>query len=97
MEIIKECLDNEEQKLLLAYIEDMQEIDEFEVLGFLDYLKHVAWKNDPHVFVSVAENEADYSNAERNIICNVDQNICEGIKIVYQNNLEGYSPASTNA
>lgn len=91
LEIIKECLDNEEQKLLLAYIEDMQEIDEFEVLGFIDYLKHTAWKNDPHVFVSVAENEADYSDEKRSIVCNVDQNICEGIKIVYQNKVYDYS------
>ena len=91
LEIIKECLNSEEQKLLLSYIENMQDIDEFEVLGFMDYLKHMAWKNDPHVFVSVAENEADYSNADRNIVCNVDQNICEGIKIVYQNKVYDYS------
>ena len=91
LEIIKDCLDNEEQKLLLEYIEDMEEIDEFDVLGFVDYLKHVAWKNDPHVFVSVAENEADYSDDSRNVVCNVDQNICEGIKIVYQNKVYDYS------
>ena len=91
LQIIKECLDNEEQKLLLKYIENMEEIDEFEVLGFLDFLKHMAWKNDPHVFVSVAENEADYTNEDRNIVCLVDQNICEGLKIVYQSKVYDYS------
>lgn len=91
LQIIKECLDNKEQKLLFQYIENMEDIEEFDVLGFTDFLKHTAWKNDPHVFVSVAENETDYSNADRNIVCLVDQNICEGLKIVYQNKVYDYS------
>ena len=91
LQIIKESLDNDEQKLLLEYIEDMEDIEEFDVLGFIDYLKHVAWENDPHVFVSVAENEEDYSDEDRKIVCLVDQNICEGLKIVYQNKVYDYS------
>jgi predicted AlkP superfamily phosphohydrolase/phosphomutase len=91
LQIIKDSLDIEEQKLLLQYIESMEDIDEFEVLGFIDYLKHTAWKNDPHVFVSVAENEDDYTNEDRKIVCLVDQNICEGLKIVYQNKVYDYS------
>ncbi len=91
LQIIKECLDGEEQKLLLEHIEDMEDIDEFDVLGFVDYLKHIAWQNDPHVFVSVAENEEDFSDEERKIVCLVDQNICEGLKIVYQNKVYDYS------
>ena len=91
LQIIKDSLDEKEQKLLLEYIETLEDIDEFEVLGFTDFLKHTAWKNDPHVFVSVAENEEDYSNKERNIVCLVDQNICEGLKIVYQNKVYDYS------
>ena len=91
LQIIKDSLDDKEQKLLLEYIETLEDIDEFEVLGFTDFLKHTAWKNDPHVFVSVAENEEDYSNEDRNIVCLVDQNICEGLKIVYQNKVYDYS------
>ena len=91
LQIIKESLDNEEQKLFFQYIENMEDIDEIDVLGFTDFLKHIAWKNDPHVFVSVAENEEDYSDEDRNIICLVDQNICEGLKIVYQNKVYDYS------
>ena len=89
--IIVESLDEEEQKLLSEYTQNMEDIEEFDVLGFTDFLKHIAWKNDPHVFVSVAENEADYSNPDRNIVCLVDQNICEGLKIVYQNKVYDYS------
>lgn len=91
LQIIKDSLDDKEQKLLLEYIETLEDIDEFEVLGFTDFLKHTAWKNDPHVFVSVAENEEDFSNEDRNIVCLVDQNICEGLKIVYQNKVYDYS------
>ena len=77
-------------KTLLGEIFD-EEDDDFDVLGFTDFLKHTAGKNDPHVFVSVAENEEDYSNEERKIVCLVDQNICEGLKIVYQNKVYDYS------
>lgn len=91
LQIVKDSLEGEEQKLLLEYIENMEDIDEFEILGFTDFLKHTAWKNDPHVFVSVAENEEDYTNEDRNIVCLVDQNICEGLKIVYQNKVYDYS------
>ena len=89
--IIVESLDEEEQKLLSEYTQNMDDIEEFDVLRFTDFLKHIAWRNDPHVFVSVAENEADYSNPDRNIVCLVDQNICEGLKIVYQNKVYDYS------
>lgn len=91
LQIIKESLDDEEMKLLCKYIENLEEDDDFDVLGFTDFLKHTAGKNDPHVFVSVAENEEDYSNEERKIVCLVDQNICEGLKIVYQNKVYDYS------
>ena len=91
LQIIKESLNEKEQELLFKYLGTLEDIDEFEVLGFTDFLKHTAWKNDPHVFVSVAENEEDYSNEDRNIVCLVDQNICEGLKIVYQNKVYDYS------
>ena len=89
--VLKETLDAKEKELLLKYIESMEEFDEFDVLSFIDYIKRIERDNTPKVFVSVAENEKDYSNSERNVVCSVDSNICEGLKIVYQNKVYDYS------
>ena len=91
LQVLKECLEPKEQKLLLEYLEGMNEAEEFEILSFLDFLKKVKSDNDPHLFVNVGENEEDYSNEERKIVCSIDMNICEGLKIVYQNKIYDYS------
>lgn len=91
LSVLKECLDNQEAALLLEYVGNMQEMEEFDILAFLDYIKKVKNDNDPFVYVSVGENENDYSDEERKIICSVDDNICEGIKIIYQNKIYDYS------
>lgn len=91
LKILNEALNTKEKELLYDYVKDMIEIEEFDILGFIDYIKHIEWQNAPQVFVSVAENEKDYSNKRRNIVCNVDSNICEGLKIVYQNKVYDYS------
>ena len=64
---------------------------QFDTIQFVDYVKSIRTKEDPHVYVSVGENEQDYSEEEKNIICSVDSNICEGIKIIFQNKVYDYS------
>lgn len=91
LQILRECLSGAEQKLLLEYVTEMQEMEEFDILQFLDYVKKVRTDNDPHVFVNVGINEEDYSDSVRNIVCSIDTNICEGLKIVYQNKIYDYS------
>jgi hypothetical protein len=89
--ILYEVLNDTEKGILYEYVRDMAEIEDFDILGFIDYVRNIERINTPKVFVSVAENEKDYSNAERKIVCNVDGNICEGLKIVYQNKVYDYS------
>ena len=91
LSILRETLTGDELRILSEYVEEMEEVSEFEVLGFLDYVKAIRRRHDPHVFVSVAENETDYTNPARNIICSVDPNVCEGVKIIYQNKVYDYS------
>ncbi|MCI5620136.1 MAG: hypothetical protein MR355_01005 [Lachnospiraceae bacterium] len=91
LQVLQDCLEPKEQKLLLEYIDDMTELDEFNVLSFLDYVRKVGRDNDPHLFVYVGVNEKDYSNPEKGIVCDVDTNICEGLKIIYQNKVYDYS------
>jgi hypothetical protein len=63
----------------------------FDSISFLDFVKTIRSAEDPNVYVSVAENEKDYTEEEKNIICSVDNNICEGIKIIFQNKVYDYS------
>lgn len=91
MQILRECLEPKEQKFLFGYIEEMEELEEFDILAFVDHLKKLKLENDPHIFVNVGVNEEDYTDPERNIICSIDDNICEGLKIVYQNKIYDYS------
>ena len=69
----------------------MEVDEEFDSMKFYDYVKDIRLIEDPHVYVSVAENEQDYTEEEKNIICSVDSNICEGIKIIFQNKIYDYS------
>lgn len=89
--VLKDSLMGRQNELLMEYIGSIGDTEEFEVLSFLDYVKKVRVDNDPHVYVSVGINEADYSDAARNICCSVDDNICEGVKIIYQNKIYDYS------
>jgi hypothetical protein len=71
---------------------DSLEVDEtFDSMKFYDYVKDIRKIEDPHVYVSVGENELDYTEEEKKIICSVDSNICEGIKIIFQNKIYDYS------
>ena len=91
LNVLGEALDDKEREVLLEYLDTIEDIFEFDVLQFIDYVKNIQRIHTPKVFVSVAENEKDFTNAERNIECKVDGNICEGVKIVYQNKVYDYS------
>lgn len=91
LQILNECFNASERQMLNEHLEMIDEFEEFDILKFIDYVKFVSTNNAPHLHVSVAENEEDYSDADRNIICKVDSNICEGLKIIYQNKIYDYS------
>jgi hypothetical protein len=69
----------------------LDEESQFDSLQFIDYVKTIRTIEDPHVYVSVGENELDYTEEDKKIICSVDSNICEGIKIIFQNKVYDYS------
>ena len=91
LQILDEVLDDTEKEIFKEYANEIDDIEEIDILGFIDYVRNIERINTPKVFVSVAENEKDYTNEERNIFCTEDSNICEGIKIVYQNKVYDYS------
>ncbi len=91
LQVLKECLSADEKLFLTEFLEKTGGEEEFEILSFLEFLRIVKRRNDPHLFVSVGENEEDYTDEQRNIVCSIDTNICEGLKIIYQNKIYDYS------
>lgn len=91
MDILKEALTDEKGEMLSQYIDTLDEESQFDSLQFIDYVKTIRTIEDPHVYVSVGENELDYTEEDKKIICSVDSNICEGIKIIFQNKVYDYS------
>ena len=91
LEVLREALVDEKEELLNEYVESLESFEEFDSLKFMDFVKNVQKTEDPNVYVSVGENEQDYTEKEKNIVCTVDSNICEGVKIVFQNKVYDYS------
>jgi hypothetical protein len=91
LEILKYALVGEKRKVLEEFLDALEEFEAFDCMKFLDYVKNIRLTEDPNVYVSVAENEQDYTEEAKNIICSVDSNICEGIKIIFQNKIYDYS------
>ena len=91
IDILKEALTDEKGEMLSQYIDTLDEESQFDSLQFIDYVKTIRTIEDPHVYVSVGENELDYTEEDKKIICSVDSNICEGIKIIFQNKVYDYS------
>ena len=91
LEILDYALVGKKREILEEFLATLEVLEVFDSLKFLDYVKNIRSTEDPNVYVSVAENEQDYTEAEKNIVCSVDSNICEGIKIVFQNKIYDYS------
>lgn len=90
-QVLSESFDEDEQTIFTEYTSQLEQPEDFDVLAFLNYVKLEQRQHDPYVYVYVGENEVDYSNEDRMIVCRVDDNICEGLKIVYQNQIYDYS------
>ena len=91
LKALTETLTGEKKEMLEQYVEKLEVDEIFDSMKFYDYVKNIRLSEDPNVYVSVAENEQDYTEEEKNIICSVDSNICEGIKIIFQNKIYDYS------
>lgn len=91
LEVLQYALVGDKLGILKEYLETVEEENTFDSIQFLDYVKKIRMAEDPNIYVSVAENEQDYTEEEKNIVCTVDSNICEGIKIIFQNKIYDYS------
>ena len=91
IEVLSEAFTGDKKDVLEQFVNTLEIDETFDSMKFYDYVKNIRKIEDPHVYVSVAENERDYTEEEKNIICSVDGNICEGLKIIFQNKIYDYS------
>ncbi len=92
LKILNETFTKTEQKYLVDYI--MNELDEpekFNCLDFISYVKIRKKLHDPHLYVRTGEQGEDFTYVNGNVVSQYDDNVCEGVKIIYQNRVYDYS------
>lgn len=91
LEVLEEALEKPEELLLKEFIDMSEGMEQFDLLGFLSWLKQVVHKESPLLMAFVGDKDEDYSYVADNVVCELDKNVCEGIRIIYQNKLYDYS------
>ncbi|MCR5145491.1 MAG: hypothetical protein K6B67_09385 [Lachnospiraceae bacterium] len=90
MQVFFQGLQGDDMSMFLEYLKTMKPNEEFQILEFHKWLRKVSEQEDPYLHVYMAELE-DYSYVSEYVECFVDDNVCEGIRIVYQGLLFDYS------
>ncbi len=89
--ILNEELTSEEVNLLEEYVSPLIYPEDFDLLGFLRCLDQIVKEESPILMAYIGDKEEDYAYISPNVVCQFDKNVCEGIRIVYQNRLYDYS------
>lgn len=88
---LKESFSEPEWNLFREYFYALPEEGAFDMMEFLNWLKQIIRKESPYLTAYVGEKDEDYSYISPYVICGFDKNVCEGIRIIYQNKLYDYS------
>lgn len=88
--ILRETLLSEEEELLKKFLREEQ-FEEFNCVDFFGYVDRMSQIYDNHFYVSTGWKDDDFKNISDDIVMVYDSEICEGIKIMYQNKVYDYS------
>lgn len=94
---LDEVFDEYEQSILVEYLQTVEDIEatqgerNFNILHFLNWIEQIINAESPVLVAYLGDHDEDYSNVAPNVECKYDDNICEGVKIVYQNMLYNFS------
>ncbi|MBR5943444.1 MAG: hypothetical protein IKZ94_00675 [Lachnospiraceae bacterium] len=91
LKVLNETLKKKERALLGEFIEPMDELEEFDILDFISWLKQTVSIQTPVLTAYLGEEDENYDDVADNVVCMYDKNVCEGIRIVYQGRLYDYS------
>lgn len=89
---LREVLEkNHEAAMLEKYVETLSGEEAFDVLDFRTYLREVRTAQDPTVYVRTGREELTGAEPEEGLVHQHDENISEGLKIIYQNQSYDFS------
>lgn len=80
-----------EAKLFEEFVSELSEVNDFELLTFINWIKQVLDIESPILHAYLGDPDEDYSYISPNVVCHMDDNVCEGIRIIYQSQLFDYS------
>ena len=84
LDTLYEAFENQNDELLSDFLSGRPENDPFDILDFRTYLREIRSLNDPNMYIRVGS-KSQLKQPEDNIIYQLDNNISEGIKIIFQN------------
>lgn len=97
IKFLAEVFDEYEVSILEEYLKTVDGIEatqgerNFNILHFLNWIDQIINAESPVLTAYLGDEEEDYSDVAPNVECKYDANICEGVKIVYQNMLYNFS------
>ncbi len=91
LQVLDETLKEEQHELFLEYVKGLEKPLNFSVLSFLDWLRLQRSEEDPTLYVYTGEKQDNLDHMASNVKTCYDENICEGVRLVYQNQVYDYS------
>ncbi len=84
LDALYEAFDDYNDELLSDFLSGKSEEEPFDILEFRTYLREIRSANDPNMYIRVGS-EKQLKEPKDNVIYQLDNNISEGIKIIFQN------------
>lgn len=91
LQVLDETLKKEQHELFLEYVKGLEKPLNFSILSFLDWLRLQRSEEDPTLYVYTGEKQDNLDHMASNVKTCYDENICEGVRLVYQNQVYDYS------
>lgn len=91
VKILRASFVDDTLEMLEEFIASLGVDKEFDVLEFKSFVTLIAKQESPFLVAKLGAHDEDYSFVSPYVICEFDANICEGIRIEYQDKLYDYS------
>lgn len=89
--VLEENLNEKELLLLQEYASGIEDIEDFDVLDFRTFIREIRTNEDPVTYVRTGHEENTLFDETEELQHEYDDNISEGVKIIFQNRVYDYS------
>lgn len=90
LEVLDEALQGEAHEAFIEYVKGLADPLTFRITEFVDYLRVIQSANDPTLYIYTGDQTDSFGDDTRTKTI-YDKNICEGLKLVYQDQVYDYS------